>query len=280
MHPRNRHQKHYDFDALTKIRPELKGMLLRTPRGDDSIDFSSPVAVKLLNQALLNHFYGINWDVPENFLCPPVPGRSDYVHHLADLLGEKKHARVLDIGVGANCIYPIIGVCEYSWDFVDSDINPAALKVGLALVASNPPLQGKVELRLQEKDFIFRGIVKPGEFFDLTMCNPPFYASAEEAQSETLRKWKNLGKKVGSSKNFGGQNAELWVKGGEKAFIGKMIAESSEIKTQCGWFTSFVSKEDHLPYFKKMLSSKKAEIRVIDLSRAMKKTRILCWRFT
>ena len=43
--------------------------------------------MKALNKALLAHFYAVkHWDIPDGFLCPPVPGRADYVHHLADLL--------------------------------------------------------------------------------------------------------------------------------------------------------------------------------------------------
>lgn len=78
-----------------------------------SVNFADPLAVKTLNKALLAHFYGVtHWDIPDGFLCPPVPGRADYVHHLADLLADDnggvvpKQATVLDIGTGANLIYP------------------------------------------------------------------------------------------------------------------------------------------------------------------------------
>jgi 23S rRNA (adenine1618-N6)-methyltransferase len=35
--------------------------------------------------------------------------------------------RVLDIGVGANCVYPLIGHAEYGWRFLGVDIDEAAL---------------------------------------------------------------------------------------------------------------------------------------------------------
>lgn len=89
LHPRNRHRSRYDFDALSVSCPELIPFLAPTAYGDISIDFADPLAVKMLNKALLKHFYGIEyWDIPADFLCPPIPGRADYVHHLADLLAS------------------------------------------------------------------------------------------------------------------------------------------------------------------------------------------------
>lgn len=120
LHPRNKHRSNYDFAALTKSLPALKPYVAINKYGNESIDFSDPAAVKALNKALLSHFYNIaNWDIPEGYLCPPIPGRADYIHYLADLLEEEepllkgKNIKVLDIGIGANCVYPIIGHQEY-----------------------------------------------------------------------------------------------------------------------------------------------------------------------
>src|SRR5688572_21763289 len=116
MHPRNRHQARYDFAPLIRTSPELAVFVRPNPYGDESIDFADPAAVTALNRALLKHFYGISyWQIPPGYLCPPIPGRADYIHHVADLLATSHHGSiphgasvaVLDIGVGANCIYPI-----------------------------------------------------------------------------------------------------------------------------------------------------------------------------
>ena len=68
--------------------------------GDESVDFANPAAVKALNRALLRQDYGLDyWDIPAGYLCPPIPGRADYVHYLADLLaadrggGAPRHGR-------------------------------------------------------------------------------------------------------------------------------------------------------------------------------------------
>jgi 23S rRNA (adenine1618-N6)-methyltransferase len=80
LHPRNRHQGRYDFPALIKTTPEL-AFVITNPYGKESIDFASPDAVRVFNRALLKAFYGIqHWDIPADYLCPPVPGRADYVH--------------------------------------------------------------------------------------------------------------------------------------------------------------------------------------------------------
>ena len=90
LHPNNPHQGRYDLDALALAVPALKSFFITTPRGDTSIDFSNAKAVMCLNQALLKHFYGMEaWSVPQGFLCPPIPGRADCVHHVADLLAKR-----------------------------------------------------------------------------------------------------------------------------------------------------------------------------------------------
>ena len=137
LHPRNKHRQRYDFDRLSAACPDLKKFVALNKWGDDSIDFSDAEAVKMLNKALLIHFYDVkDWDIPPTYLCPPIPGRADYIHHIADLLADNNSGKIpvgskikcLDIGVGANCVYPIIGRAEYGWGFVGSDIDPLAIR--------------------------------------------------------------------------------------------------------------------------------------------------------
>lgn len=74
LHPRNRHHSRYDLATLCQVNPELRQFLTLTPAGEQSVDFANPLAVKALNKALLAHFYAVaNWDIPDGFLCPPVP---------------------------------------------------------------------------------------------------------------------------------------------------------------------------------------------------------------
>jgi len=283
LHPRNRFNTRYDFPQLIACSPALAAFVKPNAHGDESIDYADPLAVKALNAALLKQAYGVeHWDIPRGCLCPPIPGRSDYIHHLADLIGMQRGptVRVLDIGTGANCIYPLIGASEYGWSFVGAEIDPAALRWAKKIVATNPGVADLIECRLQKSSTqCFHGIIQKGERFDLTMCNPPFHASAGEAAEGTQRKMRNLGVKR-SGLNFGGQANELWCEGGELGFIRRMIEESVEFAAQCGWFTTLVSKSEHVGSLEKALRKvKAAELRIIDMAQGQKKSRVLTWRF-
>jgi len=283
LHPRNRFNTRYDFPLLTAGSPALAAFVKPNAYGDDSIDYADPLAVKALNQALLLQVYGLRqWDIPPGYLCPPIPGRSDYIHHLADLIALRRgpSVRVLDIGTGANCIYPLIGASEYGWSFVGAEVDPAAWRWAQKIVAANPSVTSLVECRLQKSATqCFQGVINPGEHFDLTMCNPPFHTSAAAAAEGTQRKLRNLGgKKTGL--NFGGKANELWCEGGELGFIRRMIEESTGFGRQCGWFTTLVSKSEHLPRLEQALRRVRAvEVKIIDMAQGQKKSRILAWTF-
>lgn len=290
LHPRNRHQAPYDFAALCLRTPELQPFVFVNPYGASTIDFADPAAVKALNKALLALHYGIqHWDLPAGYLCPPIPGRVDYLHRVADLLAESagkvptgKGVRVLDIGVGANCIYPLLGAREYGWRFVGSDIDPVSVKAA-SLLANSNGLGCQIECRLQGRaGDIFQGIVAPRERFALTLCNPPFHASLAEASKGTERKLRNLGKEVKDKPvlNFGGQKAELWCEGGEAAFLATMINQSRAFAEQCLWFSSLVSKKENLPAAKKALTQLGArQVRVLEMAQGNKVSRVLAWTF-
>lgn len=283
MHPRNRHLSRYDFKQLTKSCPELVPQVFVNKYGEESIDFANPESVKLLNRALLKEFYKIAWwDIPVNYLCPPIPGRADYLHYVADLLygARGKLIVALDVGVGANCIYPLIGQFEYGWSFIGTDIDQGAITSAQLILDHNPELKEYIELRLQPSaNHFFRGILGSDELIDVTICNPPFHASAEDAAAGSERKFKNLGLQK-SVLNFGGQSHELWYPGGEKAFIKKMIVESSQHSRQCLWFTTLVSKKENLPDLEKELKRVKAfDIKILEMSQGQKISRVLAWTF-
>ncbi len=292
MHPRNLHRDRYDFPALVAANPEIESYLQKSPSGDPTIDFADPDAVKSLNRALLMAYYGIvHWDVPAGYLCPPVPGRADYMHYLADLLSESskgvvptgKQVRVLDIGTGANCIYPIVGHALYGWQFVGTDIDPVSVSAAQTIVASNPGLKDAVEIRRQTTtSSIFFGIWGEHERFDAVVCNPPFHASKAQADAQTARKLRSLGhtKPETPTRNFGGHSAELYVEGGELGFIKRMISQSRDFGRICIWFTSIVSNADNLrPLYQALASANAFDVKTIEMHQGQKSSRILAWTF-
>jgi len=293
LHPRNKHRERYDFKALIGSYPELSRMVKLNEYKDASIDFSNPEAVLLLNKALLKHFYKIEyWDIPRYYLCPPVPGRADYIHYMADLAASSNQGiiptgnsfKCLDIGTGANCIYPIIGASEYGWTFVGSDIDPVAVKSATEIAEKNSNLKNLVKIRLQPnaKD-IFKNIILENEHFDLVFCNPPFHSSQEEATSGTLRKLSNLKQRRITQPvlNFGGKNQELWCEGGEEKFVRSMITQSKQFANSCRWFSTLISKSSHLPAVYSALKNAGAvDIKTIPTSQGNKIGRIVAWSFT
>jgi 23S rRNA (adenine1618-N6)-methyltransferase len=293
LHPRNRHRGRYDFAALTAASPALSSFVTATPDGEASIDFSDPAAVRALNRALLKSQYGIaHWDLPDGYLCPPIPGRADYLHGLADLLatsnaGAIPHGatiRALDIGTGANLIYPLLGHREYGWRFVGTDIDITALRAADAIVDANG-LRKAIELRHQpDPQRIFAGLLRDDEVFDLTLCNPPFHASAEDAARGNERKRRNLGKpqttRADARLNFGGRSTELWCPGGEAAFVRRMIRESAQIANRAFWFSSLIAKSEHLADIRKQLQQADAQdIREIAMAQGQKQSRFVAWTF-
>jgi len=302
MHYRNPHNLGYDFVKLAEVHTPIKKFLAPNPVGKLTIDFSQPAAVKALNAGLLKQFYQVQyWDIPDGFLCPAVPGRADYIHYIADLLGQDNNANIpqgkqirgLDIGTGANLIYPIVASQSYGWSMLGSDINLASYSNASLLVESNPNLRKLIKVRLQKQEkAIFAGVVKENELFDFSLCNPPFHISADAALAGSRKKNKNLARhshkrrgkdstaKNQSSLNFGGQHNELWCEGGEFEFVKNMISESIEFKRQVKWFTSLLSKKENVgPLLKLAEKLGATECKTINMAQGAKATRFIAWRF-
>jgi len=288
LHPRNLHRDPYDFEKLISCVPELKHYVFVNAYQSVTINFSLPKAVKLLNKALLLHFYKVqDWDIPEGNLCPPIPGRADYIHYIADLIGEKNpqnsDIKGLDIGTGANLVYPLIAHSSYGWKMLGTDINDISLKNAEYILSQNPDLLPFIHLKKQpETQRIFKNIIDKEDRFVFSMCNPPFHDSEESAMKGNFRKTKNLKKSTVKKPllNFGGQQSELWCEGGELAFITNMIRESVLYSSQILWFTCLVSKKDNLSKLTSLLKKiKAADFRIIEMSQGQKISRILAWTF-
>lgn len=280
MHPKNPFREDYDFDRLISYHPELSEFVFLNNYGNKTIVFGNRQAVKALNTALLKMHYGLEyWDIPENNLCPPNPGRLDYLLYIADLI-PKKDIRLLDIGTGANLIYPILGQLHFNWECTGSEVDLDSLKNAQELIDKNKILS-KIELRHQPYTHsILKHIVHPNDAFDVVVCNPPFFKNRLEALRKNQRKIKNLGLSKNEGLNFGGLSNELWYKGGETAFIKKMAAESVFFKDQVYWFTSIISQKENLREIKRAINKTlPATVRIIQMGQGNKKSRFIAWTF-
>lgn len=292
LHPKNAHKFGYDFDKLIHTNPDLNQYVFINNFATKTIDFSDPDAVKSLNKSILMHDYAIDfYDLPENYLCPPIPGRVDYIHYIADLLSANNNNVIptgenivgLDIGIGSNCIYPILGNALFNWTFVGTDIDENAIQNCKKIIENNPKLIDGISLQLQvEPRFIFKNIISREDKFAFTICNPPFHNSAVEATKSSIRKVNNL-EKIRTQKpvlNFGGQSSELWCDGGEIAFVTQMFYESAKYPLQVLWFTTLISKKENLPNVYKILNKLQAvEVKTIEMSQGQKTSRIVAWTF-
>ena len=292
LHDNSRHNNPYDFDKLSTANKNLKDFITKNKNGQDSIDFGNQIAVRELNKAILMAHYDIKyWDFPDEALCPAVPGRAEYLHHIADLLSKDTHRNqapkgdkvsILDIGTGATLIYPLIGHQQYGWSFVGSEINPTSYVSAQKIITENKFTENQIKVIKQEDTaHIFRNVIDDKLLFDAVVCNPPFHRSKAEAEEHTKRKWLNLGHtKSKRYLNFGGQSSELWYPGGERSFIQGMVRESSDFKKQVLWFTSLVSKKENISHIMHAAEKSQAEEAIeIELVIGNKNSRVICWTF-
>lgn len=289
LHKRNKHHSGYNFETLVKANTSLEEHVELNPNGQSTINFSNALAVKELNKAILLADYNLEyWDLPNGHLCPPIPGRVDYIHYVADLLFESKDqnqiksykVKGLDIGTGANLIYPILGWSEYNWQFVCSEVNLESINWAKEILSKNPALSNAVKIRRQKnKKHILKGLIQSQEHFDFTICNPPFHTSEEEALKSNQIKSKKL--KIKENLNFGGVHSELWCEGGEVQFIETLLSESQQHQSRVLWFTCLVSKKESLetvlPKFKANKHIK--QFKIVDMAQGQKKSRFIAWTF-
>ena len=285
LHPNNKHRKGYNFKELCKVYTGLHDFVFVNKYQTETIDFANPKAIKALNSALLFTHYNVGfWDFPDDNLCPPIPGRVDYIHYLADLLETSKiktNVRILDSGTGASCIYPLLGNAVYHWQFVGTDIDKKSIGSAKNILKKNM-LTDVIELKQQvDLTHIFEGILTKESKYSATMCNPPFYKSQEEAMEANARKLEGLGTSDAiETRNFSGKQQELWYKGGEKAFVHTYLYESSQFKTHCFWYSTLVSKKKNLESIYNSLKKLGATaIKTIPMRQGNKITRIVAWTF-
>ncbi len=290
-HERSRMSDRYDIDALITALPELKEYVINGPKGL-TIDFASAKAVRVLNQALMAYHYRLKyWEIPKSYLIPPIPGRLDYIHHLADFLAKDNKGIIpkgnkligLDIGSGSTAIYSVLANLEYGWMMKGSEIDKEALDSSMKILRSNRPLSKYIKLVHQPNSAnFFRDVIGKDEHFDFTICNPPYYKDEAEALAANIRKTQNLSKSKSKSvnKNFGGVNTEIVYPGGEKAFLISMIQQSRPFGNNVLWFTALVSSQTLLNVVKsKFADVKTTANEIIDVSHGNKKSRIICWTF-
>jgi len=287
MHPKNIYSvQQPDFGKLAELYPSLRQYLVKQCRSGSKetqdeemkciIDFANPNACRELVKAQLHHDFKISWDLPSQYLIPPLANRLNYLCWLHDLFQlwtperddfdwgrENDCVKVLDIGCGANLIYPLLGSSYFRWCFVAADVSSDALQHAIRNREANPKIAPLIVLRRvkcqtcqetkqvasdrHERAFsgcgtgiLSRAINNTDGVFHASMCNPPFFSSKEEA-----------GRNPGT--DYGGTSVEMVYPGGEESFVRNMIQDSRSIRHRIVWFTTMVGKKSTLKMARKMI---------------------------
>ena len=314
MHPRSAFREgNPDFGALAERHPSLRPHLVRRGASRDgakprwTLDFASWDATVALNAALLADAYDVRgWSIPRGYLCPAVANRANYVHWIEDLLEQSRPAalgsatrgpaiRGLDVGVGANCVYPLIGAARNGWSFVGTDVTDAALEAARRNADANPRLAPLIEIR----DARIRGEseanlpraeegdpapifarVRADEDRDAERDRLDAARDAAASSSSTTKKKKietrgfaftmcnppffesEADAKGNAGTDFGGVASEMACAGGELAFVSRILAESSasaDARRFAHWYTTMCGKKETVKRLRAMLRTRGAK---------------------
>eukprot|EP00741_Cyanophora_paradoxa_P005038 tig00000842_g4880.t1 len=239
-HERNLYRnKHPDFKQLADAHPEFAPYVFVNKFGAPSIDWRDPDANRALTRVLLKHDFNLDWDMPRDQLCPPVTNRANYIHWLEDVLAQSGRmsgdpsVHGIDIGTGYSLIYPLLGVRIANWRFLATDIPPAgpplregAVEHARGLAARNG-LEGRIEVRRAEAGALLAGVLREGEAFDFCMCNPPFFATPEDADASA-----------------------------KVAFVSRMVEESARLGTRVLWYSSMLGRKASLAPLRRALHAR------------------------
>lgn len=90
---------------------------------------------------------------------------------------ESGDVRVLDIGCGANLIYPLLGSAMHGWSFVAADITDVAVTWARANLRANPQLEALIEVRdvahedaVQPQGALITIAHIPGGYYHICSC--------------------------------------------------------------------------------------------------------------
>ncbi|KAF9494869.1 S-adenosyl-L-methionine dependent methyltransferase [Pleurotus eryngii] len=244
MHFRNPYKEPPDFAILAEFYPKLRQYLIPGRDGHTAINFRNNDAQRALTEALMLRDFSIRLTLPAERLCPPVPNRLNYILWLQDIVRHSPATldgtvRGLDVGTGASAIYPLLACkLESKWTFIATDVDKTSYKSALLNVARND-LQERIKVQLSDADaplFKLLAVEDSSTVFSFTMCNPPFYATAEEVSRSA--EMKHFPPNAACT----GADVEMITNGGEARFVRRMVEESSQHPLRCRWYTSMLGK--------------------------------------
>ncbi|CAK9809465.1 RNA N6-adenosine-methyltransferase METTL16 [Anthophora plagiata] len=255
MHPRNIYKKVPDFKQLALLYPEFRNVAITDLTGKIRIDFKNEESLRVLTEVLLKHDFNLTVKIPPNKLVPTLPLRLNYILWIEDLIkhadfNEMEEVVGIDIGTGAVCIYPLLFAKMYGNRMIGTEVNETSVHTAIQHIENNN-LETLIKVFKVDAGVILKDIITEDKVYYFTMCNPPFF--------EMGRSSKQVTKRLPPRNASTGNEAELTVQGGERAFITQMIEESMEIKEKVKIYTTMFGRRSNLLFLLKLLKKKNIE---------------------
>lgn len=256
-----------DFLTLIKEFPELKKYILKQNEDNEEefqFDWSNNELSLLMDKSILNYYFNIKYyDIPKGFLIPPIPSRINYINLINSIITKLindidiKNIIGIDIGTGANIIYPILGYSIYKWKFICTEINREAFNNAKLILQKNN-LENNINIIKQNnKDNIFISILNRENKYIFSMCNPPYYNYENEIKLED--------KKRDNEYNFD----EIYYKNGEYGFFQRYFEESICYKNNVFLYTILIGKKINAENIYDKLSSYSDIIKIYNMQKIL-----------
>ena len=256
-----------DFLTLIKEFPELKKYILKQNEDNEAefqFDWSNNELSLLMDKSILNYYFDIKYyDIPKGFLIPPIPSRINYINLINSIITKLindidiKNIIGIDIGTGANIIYPILGYSIYKWKFICTEINKEAYNNAKLILQKNN-LENNINIIKQNnKDNIFISILNRENKYIFSMCNPPYYNYENEIKLED--------KKRDNEYNFD----EIYYKNGEYGFFQRYFEESICYKNNVFLYTILIGKKINAENIYDKLSSYSDIIKIYNMQKIL-----------
>jgi 23S rRNA (adenine1618-N6)-methyltransferase len=236
-----------DFKALTKKNSDFK---LTWQKCSGKLDFQDPETIKTLSRAILAADFGLQLEVPDDRLCPPIPNRWNYVSWIQGLIDSTspdysdrydpdRKVIGLDIGTGASAIYTMLCLQSRSnWTMCATDVDKKSFESAARNLALNSLMTRTKLLQTTELNALIPMQALSIDHLDFTICNPPFFTDASDMTSSL----KGEGKSWKPNAVCTGAEIEMVCDGGDLGFVTKIVNESLVLKEKVQWYSSMLGK--------------------------------------
>ncbi|KAH9871006.1 hypothetical protein J1614_006580 [Plenodomus biglobosus] len=238
-----------DFKALAKSDPDFK-QLWQSQSG--KLDFQDPDTTMKLSKAILKADFGLQLDVPNDRLCPPIPNRWNYISWIQGLIDStspsysnkyepERKVVGLDIGTGASAIYTMLCLASRpNWSMCATDIDKSSFDSAARNLALNGLMTRTTLLQTTSSQPLIPLQAIGKETLDFIICNPPFFTD----QAEMRDSLKGEGKSWRPNAVCTGTEVEMVCPGGDLGFVTRIVDESLVLREKVAWYTSMFGKLD------------------------------------